>query len=138
MGNSIKINLAELGTHSFGCLFLDGTHLVTPELTRGIDRISKHFEGFYFGWYDVKVPNLEDLQISEGIRVLELNGITSEATSIYDPKNGLFTAYKVLFDQWAIASRIVEQNKAAGIKPDRHSSVLKQYIDYRTHEKIED
>jgi len=124
LGNSIQINLAELETHSFGCLFLDGTHLVTPELTRGIDRISKHFEGFYFGWYDVKVPNLEDLQISEGIRVLELNGITSEVTSIYDPKNGLFTAYKILFDQWAIASRIVEQNKAAGIKPDRHSSVL--------------
>ena len=27
---------------------------------------------------------------------------TSEATSIYDPKNSLFTAYGVLFEQWRI------------------------------------
>ena len=132
-----SIILAELGTHSRGSLFLDGTHLVTPELEKEIDRISKHFEGFYFGRYDVKVPSVEHLQKGEGIRVLELNGITSEATSIYDPKNGLFTAYKVLFDQWAIASRIVEQNKSLGIKPASHSQVFKQYIDYKNHDKVE-
>ena len=132
-----NIILSELGTHSRGSQFLDGTHLVTPELTREIDRISKHFEGFYFGRYDVKVPSVEDLQSGERIRVLGLNGITSEATSICDPKNGLFTAYKVLFDQWAIASKIVEQNKEAGITPANHLQVIKQYIDYRTHEKIE-
>ena len=131
------IALTELGTHSLGSLFRDGTHLATPDLEKEIDRISKHFEGFYFGRYDVKVPSEAALQAGENIRILELNGITSEATSIYDPKNGLFTAYKVLFDQWAIASRIVKQNTKAGIKPAAHWRVIKQYLDYRNHEKIE-
>ena len=120
-----------------GSLFLDGTHLVTPELEQEIDRISKHFDGFYFGRYDIKVPSVEALQQGEGLRILELNGITSEATSIYDPKNGLFTAYKVLFNQWAIASKIVTQNNTLKIKPARHREVIKQLLAYRNHEKVE-
>lgn len=131
------IQLAELGTHSRGSLFLDGTHLATTKLELEMDRISKHYEGFYFGRYDIKVPSVEHLQRGEEIRILELNGITSEATSIYDPKNGLFTAYKVLFDQWTIASRIVQQNRARGIRPASCRSVLKQYIAYKNHEKVE-
>jgi pimeloyl-ACP methyl ester carboxylesterase/membrane protein DedA with SNARE-associated domain len=132
-----EIRLSELGTHARGCLFLDGMHLLTPALETEIDRISKHFEGFFFGRYDVKVPSIEQLQKGENIRVLELNGITSEATSIYDPKNGLFTAYKVLFDQWGIASSIVFQNKSRGVKPATCLQVIKQYITYKNHEKVE-
>lgn len=132
-----QIQLAELGTHSRGSLFLDGTQLATAELETEVDRISKCYNGFYFGRYDIKVPSLEALQRGENIRVLELNGISSEATSIYDPKNGLFTAYKVLFDQWSIASRIVSQNKTLNIKPASHWEVIKQLMMFGNHEKIE-
>ena len=131
------LTLAEIGTHSRGSVFLDGSHLITEALVAEIDRISKHFTGFYFGRYDVKAPSVEHLQQGREIRVIELNGITSEATSIYDAKNGLFTAYKVLFGQWAIASKIVNQNRALGIKPASHWQVIKQYFDYRNHEKVE-
>jgi hypothetical protein len=131
------IQLTELGTHSRGSLFLDGTSLVTAELENEFDRISKCFDGFYFGRYDVKVPSKDALQRGENIRVLELNGISSEATSMYDPKNGLFTAYKVLFDQWTIASRIVTQNKTQNIRPASHRQVIKQLLMFRNHEKVE-
>jgi hypothetical protein len=40
--------------------------------------------------------------------------VTSEATSIYDPKNSLFAAYRVLFAQWRIAFEIGRQNKTRG------------------------
>lgn len=132
-----EIRLAELGTHSRGSLFLDGMHLATSELGEEIDRISKCFEGFYFGRYDIKVPSEEALQQGKDIRILELNGITSEATSIYDPKNGLFTAYRVLFNQWSIASKIVEQNAALDIQPAKHCKVIKQLIAFKNHEKVE-
>ena len=132
-----EIQLAELGTHSRGSLFLDGMQLVTEDLETEIDRISKCFEGFYFGRYDIKVPSVEDLQKGENIRVLELNGITSEATSIYDPKNGLFTAYRVLFNQWSIASEIVKQNVENQIRPASHISVIKQLIAFKNHQKVE-
>lgn len=132
-----EIQLAELGTHSRGSLFLDGTHLVTDALEAEMDRISKCYDGFYFGRYDVKVPSVEALQLGENIHVLELNGITSEATSIYDPKNSVFTAYRVLFKQWKIAATIVTQNRKSGIKPATFLQVLRQYLDYKNKVKVE-
>lgn len=132
-----EIRLAELGIHSRGSLFLDGTHLVTDALEAEMDRISKCYDGFYFGRYDIKVPSKEALQLGENIRVLELNGITSEATSIYDPKNSVFTAYRVLFKQWKIASAIVTQNRKLGIQPATFLQVLRQYLDYKNKVKVE-
>ena len=129
--------LAEIGTHSRGCLFLDGTRLTTPELTAAIDRISQAYPGFYFGRYDVRVPSVQHLQRGEGIRVIELNGITSEATSIYDPRNSLFEAYRILFRQWNLASEIARQNRKSGVEPAPLRQVIGQYMDYKKHKKIE-
>ena len=125
-----SLTLAEIGTHCRGCLFLDGTHLVTPALTAAIDRISRSYPGFYFGRYDLRVPSVRHLQRGEGIRVIELNGITSEATSIYDPKNSLFEAYRVLFHQWALASQIARQNLKGGAEPAPVRQVIRQFIAY--------
>ncbi|HKZ01038.1 MAG TPA: hypothetical protein VJ180_02305, partial [Pyrinomonadaceae bacterium] len=47
----------------------------------------------------------------------ELNGVTSEATSIYDPQNSPFAAYRVLFTQWRIAFEIGAENRRLGAKP---------------------
>ncbi len=109
-----RVQLVEVGTHARGALFLDGTHLVTPEMTKGFDRVSRAFNGFYFGRYDVRVKSLVDFQEGKGFTVLELNGVTSEATSIYDPKNSLFQAWKVLMSQWRIAVEIGEINVRHG------------------------
>ena len=132
-----SLTLAEIGTHSRGCLFLDGTHLATPELTAAIDRISQAYPGFYFGRYDVRVPTVQHLQRGEDIRIIELNGITSEATSIYDPKNRLFAAYRILFRQWDIASEIARQNRINGVKPATLRRVIRQCIDFKKHKKVE-
>ncbi len=129
--------LAEIGTHSRGCLFLNGTRLATPELTAAIDRISQAYPGFYFGRYDVRVPSVQHLQRGKGIRVIELNGITSEATSIYDPRNSLFEAYRVLFRQWDLASEIARQNRKSGVEPAPLRQVIGRYMDYKKHKKIE-
>lgn len=110
-----KIQLVELGTHCKGSLFLDGMQLCTPALTNEIDRISHAFDGFYFGRYDIRVPSVEDFQQGRNLKVLELNGVTSEATSIYDPKNSLWHAYRLLAKQWTIAFMIGRQNIERGL-----------------------
>jgi hypothetical protein len=51
------------------------------------------------------------------MKIVELNGVTSEATHIYDPKFSLFDAYRVLFQQWRIAFEIGDLNRARGIRP---------------------
>lgn len=107
-----QIQLVEIGAHSKGTIFLDGTHYQTDALAAAIDRICCGFDGFYFGRFDLRVPSLEALQQGRDFKIIELNGVTSEATSIYDPKNSVFEAYRVLFAQWRIAFEIGRQNCA--------------------------
>lgn len=110
-----ELTLVQLGTHCRGAVFLKGSHLITPELEAAIERVSQRFEGFYFGRYDVRTPSEEDLRQGR-FRVLELNGITSESTDIYDPRNSLLHAYKVLFRQWRYAFEIGRQNRELGVE----------------------
>ena len=120
-----KIRLVEIGTHSKGALFLDAAHLITPELTRKIDQISKGFNGFYFGRYDIRVPSIDALQKGKSIKILELNGVTSEATHIYDPKNSYFYAYSILMKQWRYAFEIGDLNRLNGLKPEPLSKMIR-------------
>ena len=107
------VALVELGTHSRGATFLDGGRLRTPFLEEAVDRVSRAFEGFCFGRYDVRAESEEALQAGR-FQVIELNGVSSEATSIYDPSNGLLAAYRTLFEQWRIAFEIGGLNQRAG------------------------
>ncbi len=122
--------LVELGTHCRGAIFLDGVWVKTEALEEAIDRISKKFAGFYFGRYDIRVPSIEDFQRGENFKIIELNGVTSEATHIYDPKNSLFEAYRVLFAQWRIAFEIGAQNRARGAQPTSLSALLRAVFEF--------
>lgn len=62
---------------------------------------------------------------------MELNGVTSEATHIYDPKLSLFDAYRVLFQQWRIAFEIGDLNRARGIRPAFVADLLNVTREYR-------
>jgi hypothetical protein len=112
-----RIQLVEIGAHSRGTIFLDGSRYQTEALEAALDRIARSFEGFYFGRFDLRVSSLAALQQGRDFKILELNGVTSEATHIYDPINSLFEAYRVLFAQWRIAFEIGAQNQARGSRP---------------------
>ncbi len=106
--------LANIGSHCRGALFLDGSHLVTPLLTAEIERIARTFQGFYFGRFDLRCPDVEALKRGEGIRLIELNGVTSEATHIYHPHTPLLVGYRTLISQWRQAYDIGVENVATG------------------------
>lgn len=112
-----QVPLVELGTHCLGCLFLDGAWLETPALVAAIDRVSRGFEGFHFGRYDIRTPSVDDLRAGRNFRIVELNGVTSEATSIYDPANSLLRAWGMLMRQWRIAFEIGAANRRRGVRP---------------------
>jgi len=110
------VRLVEIGSHCRGSVFLDGSHLKTSALEKGIDRISQRHPGFYFGRYDVRTPSIQALQ--EGFfRVIELNGVSAEATHIYDPAVSGLDAYRVLFRQWRLAFEIGSMNRERGARP---------------------
>jgi hypothetical protein len=109
-----RVRLVEIGSHCRGALFLDGAWAKTAELEEAIDRVSRGFDGFYFGRYDIRTPSVEDFLRGRNFKVVELNGVTSEATHIYDPSNGLLDAYRVVFEQWRLAFEIGAANRARG------------------------
>lgn len=111
-----KVILTELGTHSRGSLFLDGSELISDNLIKKIDEISKNFKGgFYFGRYDLITDSEEKLTNGKGIKVIELNGVTSESTNIYDPKHSFIFAVRTLMRQWRIAFEIGAQNHKSDV-----------------------
>lgn len=125
-----RVALVELGTHCRGAVFFDGSEIKTGALEKAIDELSKSYEGFYFGRYDIKASSIDDFKEGKNFKVIELNGVTSEATNIYDPRNSLLTAYKILFEQWRIAFEIGAQNRALGVEPIGLHTLAKLIIDY--------
>ncbi len=107
-----RVQLVEIGTHCRGAIFLEGHDTTTPALEEVISRIALTFDGFFFGRFDIRVPSRQDLMAGRNLKIVELNGVTSEATHIYDPKFSLFDAYRVLFQQWRIAFEIGDLNRA--------------------------
>jgi hypothetical protein len=130
-GEGEHVQLVELGTHCRGAIFFDGGWAKTAALEEAFDQISKRFDGFYFGRYDVRTPAMEDFKCGKNFKIVELNGVTSEATHIYDPKNSLFRAYKTLFEQWRIAFEIGARNRQRGVRPTPIGILVKLLIDYK-------
>ena len=131
------VQLVEVGTHCRGAVFLDGSWIKTEELEEAIDRLSQTYAGFFFGRYDVRTPSLEDFKQGRNFKVVELNGVTSEATHIYDPKNSLFTAYRVLFAQWRIAFEIGEQNRQRNFHPTSLWTLAGMLCEFRSRSGLQ-
>jgi membrane protein DedA with SNARE-associated domain len=110
-----RLALTELGTHCRGALFLDGAHLLTPELHAAVERTSRAFIGFYFGRYDVRTTS-EAAFRAGNFKVIELNGLTSEATSIYDPRHSVWFGWRMLMRQWRLAFEIGAANRERGVR----------------------
>jgi membrane protein DedA with SNARE-associated domain len=110
------VTLAELGSHCRGAVFLDGNHLKTEALRAAVEGIAQTHPGFYFGRFDIRSASIARLQAGQ-VEVLELNGVSAEATHIYDPAVGAWDAYRVMFRQWRIAFEIAALNCQAGARP---------------------
>lgn len=124
------VSIIDIGTHSKGAIFLDGGYLKTEKLEAEIDRVCRGYDKFYFGRFDLRAASKEAFQAGE-FKIIELNGVTSEATSIYDPKNSLLDAYRILFRQWRIAFEIGAQNRAAGAPPTSVWKLARLYYQSR-------
>jgi membrane protein DedA with SNARE-associated domain len=123
-----QVPLVQVGTHSRGSLFLDGTQLATPELLTAIENIVQPYKGFFFGRFDLKVPDEDELRSGNNLKVIELNGVTSEATHIYDPNHSVVYAWKTLMKQWTLAFQIAAMNQQHGSQPMTLMSFMRHWI----------
>jgi hypothetical protein len=110
------VSLGDCGSHCRGARFYDAGALLTPALEAAIDDIAAGFDGFCFGRFDLRVPTREALVRGADMTILELNGVTSEVTHIYDPGVSLVEAYRALCEQWRLAFEIGAGNAARGAR----------------------
>ena len=128
-----RLRLAHAGNHCQGTLFRDGAHLITPELERTIDAIARSFPGFSFGRFDVRYADAEAFRRGRDFSVIELNGVTSESTNLYDPSWTLCRAYRTLFRQWAILFRVADARVRLGARPTPPFELLRVVLAYYRH-----
>jgi membrane protein DedA with SNARE-associated domain len=129
-GAGERFRLTVAGNHCQGTLFRDGGHLWTAELERAVDGVARKFEGFYFGRFDVRYASLEAFRAGREFTVIELNGVTSESTNIYDPSWSLLRAYRTLLRQWAVLFRIGDLNRRRGHRPSTMRALARDVIAY--------
>jgi pimeloyl-ACP methyl ester carboxylesterase len=124
------VSLGDCGSHCRGAVFLDGGRFATPALEDAVECVARGYDGFYFGRFDVRAPSAPAFARGE-FTIIELNGVTSEATHIYDPRLGLLDAYRVLFQQWAIAFEIGVENADRGAPVSSALDLLRMFRRYR-------
>jgi hypothetical protein len=95
-----------------------------------IDSISRRLRGFYIGRYDLRYASDEELRAGRNFQIVELNGAASEATSIYDSRKSVFTAYRTLFQQWDLVFAIGAANRRMGTRTTKFSLIWHHWRDY--------
>ncbi|MCF6181000.1 D-alanine--D-alanine ligase [Lutibacter sp.] len=108
--DEVKI-LNVLGNHCKGAEFKNGNYLISKDLELIFDDILKDIPKFYYGRLDIKYDTFEDLLNKENFKIIEINGIISEPTHIYDAsKTSYFKALREIRKHWKIIYEISKSN----------------------------
>jgi hypothetical protein len=96
--------LSFIGSHTLGSMFKDRKDLISPALTQAVASIFAKTPGVNFGRLDVKCFSESDLK--KGVfKMIEMNGVDSLPTNVFDPKFTLREAYQTFF---ALADALVK------------------------------
>ncbi len=122
-----NIVLNFIGNHSKGTQFINGNHLINNDLTKLLDTIKSNIDGWFYGRIDIKYTNFSELLQGKNFKIIELNGILSEPTHIYDPTNiTYFNALKEIRKHWKICYKIATVNHSKyHINYDKSGDFLK-------------
>ena len=133
------ITLSVIGNHSKGTQFINGNHLISPELVKFSDNICQNIKGWYYGRLDIKYSCFDKMLQGKDFKVLEINGIISEPTHIYDAshKNASFLkALKSINEHWRIMHKIALINhKQKGVPYPKIWPYIKNMIWLKSYSK---
>ncbi len=119
--------LEPIGNHCRGTKFVNNNFLINEKLNAVFDELCSPIKGFYYGRFDLKVKSIEDLYQGKNIRIMELNGASSEPGHIYDPSLTLYRAYKDLLYHWKLLADVSQENIKLGLKPVSFWLIIKSY-----------
>ncbi len=112
-----KCELEPIGNHCRGTKFINANDRITPELHLVFDQIAAAIPGFHYGRFDLRVPSWAHLYDGHQVRIMELNGISSEPGHIYDPSYQLWRAYRDVAQHLRLLADISLAQRQRGIRP---------------------
>jgi hypothetical protein len=127
------VQLVFAGNHCKGSIFSNGAEHVTPALTARIDDIARAMPDFHFGRFDVRYDSIPSLHRGEDFSIIEVNGVGSEATHIWDPSTGLREIWGAQLYHYGTAWKIAARMRARGVKT---SGLRTMYRDWRTQIRL--
>lgn len=135
-GAGERVRLSIVGNHAKGTRFINSNHLVNAQMIDVFDRISAQIDGFYYGRFDLKCRSLDSLFTGEGLKIIEVNGVCSEPTHIYDPKRGTYwSALRDLARHWSIIYRIARHNRRRGVPILSHARTARAFLDLFAYQR---
>lgn len=117
-----------IGNHCRGTIFLNRNDMINSKVQDVFDEIVNQMPGIYYGRFDLRVSSWDDLQKGENIFVLELNGLTSMDTHIFDPNFRLRDVLPVLLKNCRICYLIASDNIKNNIPTSNLWTILKKTL----------
>jgi len=119
------IRLSQIGSHTMGCMFTDKTHLTTPLLENAVYGLLEDVPGVNFSRLDVRAESKAEFQKGK-FQLIEINGVSSLPTEMFDPQYSVFDAYRIFFRvaDWLV--KIAKENRYQPMKPIRLRRLFRQ------------
>tara|TARA_R110001583_G_scaffold2879_1_gene19851 strand:- start:816 stop:1868 length:1053 start_codon:yes stop_codon:yes gene_type:complete len=132
-----EIILNVIGNHSKGTEFINGNHLINNELEKLLNKINLNIEGWNYGRIDIKYNRFEELLEEKNFKILEINGVISEPTHIYDSSKGsYFGALKSIKNHWKIIYKIgIKNNEINHVEFTNLRYLINVYFRYKKYLK---
>lgn len=105
--NGKVIQLGDIGNHSKGTEFINANQYISKTLTKTFDKINAQIDGWNYGRIDIKYNSFKELENGKAFKILEINGLISEPTHIYDASKGSYlNSLKEICKHWNIIYKI--------------------------------
>jgi hypothetical protein len=128
-----RVRLVFAGNHCKGSIFRNGAAEITPALTARIDALAKSLPDFHFGRIDLRYRTLQSLRLGQQFSIIEINGVGSEATHIWDPDTSLREIFTAQFEHYGAAFAIGREMRRRGARP---SGVRTMWRDWRNQRRL--
>jgi hypothetical protein len=110
LNSGVEKRLSFIGSHTLGCKFTDDAHLHTDQLEKAVFAAFESQPGFNFGRVDVKAADEEAFKRGEFV-VIEVNGVASLPTHMFDPKYSVWQAYAIFFEHAKYLAQIAAEQR---------------------------
>jgi len=135
--NDEKVLVEEIGNHNRGTCFLDASFLLNENVEKLFFELASHIDGFYWGRFDVKAKTTEDLETGHFLKIMEVNGGSSEPSHMFDPGYNWWDARGFILQHLKLHYGVVKANIQNGVEVPGYKTFWKEVKQYFSNKEMQ-